>query len=221
MNAGLQVHSQGKIPSRKGGVKKLIPGCSCRAYDAAMDQSRPSQQHRLTRSALRASLWLAKLQTVLPAFERFAPAAARAWLNRRLNLLADFVISLIFIRAAHARTYAPPLRNGKQIALKQGRHDVRANVRHDMRGALGGALRRAVKPRGSFKVRAEAILYALRNQAKLAAQLCRRTRLGLSRRASAFSRVKDAACATPQAPMNARMIAAPLEGSAHAPAAPP
>ena len=186
-----------------------------------MDQSRPSSQHRLKRRALWASLWLAKLLTVLPAFERFAPAGARAWLDRRLTLLADFVINLIFIRAAHSRTGGAALRNWKQIAMKQAHHDVRANVQHDLRAALGGALRRAVKPRGSFKVRAEAILYALRNQAKIAAQLCRRMRNGLSRRLSAFTRAMNAAGAILQSPALPRIAAAPLEGSAHAPAAPP
>ena len=186
-----------------------------------MDQSRSSQQHRLKRRALWASLWLAKLLTVLPAFERFAPAGARAWLDRRLNFLADFVINLIFIRAAQSRTGAPPPRHWKQIAMKQAHHDVRANIRHDLRAALGGALRRAVKVRGSFKARAEAILIALHNQTKLAAQLCRRMRRGLSRRASAFTRAMDTAYSAPQSPMNAHRIAAPLAGSAFAPAAPP
>ena len=186
-----------------------------------MDRSRPSQQHRLKRRALWASLWLAKLLTVLPAFERFAPTAAKVWLDRRLTLLADFVINLIFMRAAHSRTRGAALRNWKQIALKRAHHDVRTNVEHDLRAALGGALRRAVKVRGSFKARAEAILIALHNQAKLAAQLCRRMRRGLSRRASAFTRPMDAACAAPQFPMNAHVVAAPLEGSAHAPTAPP
>jgi hypothetical protein len=187
-----------------------------------MDQSRPSQQHRLTRRALWASLWLAKLLTVLPAFERFAPAGARTWLDRRLNLLADFVINLIFIRAAQARAGAPAPRNWKQIAMKQAHHDVRANVRHDLRAALGGALRHIVKPRGSFKVRAEAILYALRNQAKLAALLCRRMRRGLSRRSSAFTRAMDAARTMPHCPALTHFgAAAPLEGGAFAPTAPP
>ena len=186
-----------------------------------MDQSRSSQQHRLTRRALWASLWLAKLLTVLPAFERFAPAGARARLDRRLNFLADFVINLIFIRAAQARTGAPAPRNWKQIAMKQAHHDVRANVRHDLRAALGGALRRDVKVRGSFKVRAEAILYALRNQAKLTAQLCRRMRRGLSRRFSAFTRAIDAARAMPHYHTLARFGAALLEGGAKAPTAPP
>lgn len=186
-----------------------------------MDQSRPSQQHRLKRRALWASLWLAKLLTVLPAFERFAPTAAKVWLDRRLTLLADFVINLIFMRAAHSRTRGAALRNWKQIALKRAHHDVRTNVEHDLRAALGGALRRAVKVRGSFKARAEAILIALHNQAKLAARLCRRMRRGLSRRTCAFTRPMDAACAAPQSPMNAHVVAAPLEGSAHAPAAPP
>lgn len=167
------------------------------------------------------SLWLAKLLTVLPAFERFARTGARTWLDRRLNVLANFVIDLFFIRTAQSRTAAPPPRNFKQIAMKQAHHDVRANVWRDMRAALGGALRQTVKPRGSFKVRTEAILYALRHQAKLAARLCRRVRRGLSRRGSAFSQVMDAACAMLQSPTPTCAVAAAFEGCAHAPTAPP
>jgi hypothetical protein len=158
-----------------------------------MGQSWTSQEQNLKRRALRASLWLARLLSVLPAFEKFAPARAQSWLHQKLDLLAQFALNIIFIRAA--RSIRPPadIRNRYQVARAAARHDVRMCVRYSMRAALGGRLRRALKGRG-LKARAEAILRALQDQAKLAARLARHA--GLSRRAVAHTRVFDALAAT-------------------------
>lgn len=158
-----------------------------------MGQSRTSREHSLKRSALRASLWLARLLSVFPAFEKCAPAGARRWLNARLDFLAQFALNIIFIRAARSVQALASIRNRSEAVRAAARHDVRKCVRYSMRAALGGRLRRALKGR-SLKARAEAILRALQNQEKLAARLARRA--GLSRRASAHTRVLDALAAS-------------------------
>jgi hypothetical protein len=158
-----------------------------------MGQSRTSQAHNLKRSALRASLWLARFLFVLPAFEKLAPASARRWLNERLDILAQFALNIIFIRAARSTRPPANIRDCFQAVRAAARHDVRICLRYSMRATLGGRLRRVLKGR-SLKARAEAILRALQNQEKLAARLARRA--GLSRRASAHTRVLDALAAS-------------------------
>lgn len=178
-----------------------------------MDQSRTSQEHNLKRRALRASLWLARFLSVFPAFEKFAPAGARRWLRERLDILAQFALNIIFIRAARSIRSQAAIRDRHQVIRAAARHDVRICVRFSMRAVLGGRLRRALKKRG-LKARAEAILRALQNQEKLAARLARRA--GLSRRASAHTRVLDAVAASIS---SAACAAAGFESSAADPRA--
>lgn len=154
-----------------------------------MDQSRPSPEHRLKRKALWATLWLAKLIRFMPDLLRL-PRRARAFVGRRLDVLADFVINLVVIRAAHQFRPVQRQRNRFAVWRAAQRHDVRARHVRSLRAAIGGNLRRALKARG-LKARAEAILRALQNLDRLLARFLRRMKKGLSRRMSAHTRALD------------------------------
>lgn len=159
-----------------------------------MDQSQPSQ-HKLKRKALWAALWLAKLIRYMPYVLRL-PKAVRAYVERRLDILADFVIHLVIIRAAaHCR---PGSRQRNRFAARRAaaRHDVRARVTHDLRATIGAQLRRELKAQGrgpdNLKARAEAILHALQNLDRLVLRFVRRMKKGLSRRMSRHTRAVQA-----------------------------
>lgn len=154
-----------------------------------MNQERLSQE-RLKRKALSAALWLAQLILYMPDALRL-PRSIHAFVERRLNLLETFVANLVMIRAAHLHRTQARVRDHACVARAQSRHDVRANVRHSMRAAMGGRLRRTLKTRGDLKARARAILHNLEHQEQLAQACTRRLRRsGLSRRTSAHSRAK-------------------------------
>lgn len=159
-----------------------------------MDQS-PPLQDRLKRRALWAALWLAKLIRFMPDVLRL-PARVHAYLERRLDLLADFVIHLVIIRVAQGFQPEARQRDGFANWRAASRHDVRVCVTHSMRATIGGGLRRALKPQGrgskNLKARAEAILHALQNPDRLVACFLRRMRKGLSRRVSAHTRAQIA-----------------------------
>jgi hypothetical protein len=157
-----------------------------------MDQSGPSQEHRLERKALWAALWLAKLVHFMPDVLRL-PRRVRAFIERRLDMLADFVINFVIIRAARQIRPGQRQRNRFTVWCASVRHDVRARQLQSLRAAIGGRLRCALKARG-LKARAEAILYALQNLDRLTARFVRRMRQGLSRRMSARSRANGASC---------------------------
>ena len=105
-----------------------------------MDQEQPSQE-RLKRKALSAALWLAQLVLYMPDALKL-PRSIHAFVERRLNLLEAFVANLVMIRAAHLHRTQARVRDHACVARAQSRHDVRANVRHSMRAAMGGRLRR-------------------------------------------------------------------------------
>jgi len=153
----------------------------------SMDQSGPSQEHRLTRKALWAALWLAKLLRYMPDVVRL-PRPAQAYVERRLNLLAEFVINLVIIRTAHLCRPGRRQRNQFAVWRADMRRDVRARQVHSLRALIGGQLRRELKARG-LKARAEAILHALQDLDRLVARFAQRMRKGQSRRMSAHSRV--------------------------------
>ena len=154
-----------------------------------MDQQQ-SPHERLKRTALSAALWLAQLILYLPDGLKL-PRSIRAFVERRLNLLEAFAADLVMIRAAHLHRTQARVRDHACVARAQNRHDVRVNVRHSMRAAMGGRLRRTLKTRGDLKARARAILYNLEHQEQLAKACIRRMRRsGLSRRTNAHSRVK-------------------------------
>ena len=151
-----------------------------------MDQAWPSQEHRLKRRALWASLWLAKLIYFMPDVLRL-PQRVQDYLERRLDALAAFVIDLVILRAgALFRPYSRQ-RNCAAVRRAAARHDVRAHITYNLRAMIGGQLRRELKAHG-LKARAEAILWALKNLDQLAARFVRRMRKGLSRRATAHTR---------------------------------
>ena len=151
-----------------------------------MDQARPSSEHRLKRKALWAALWLAKLIGFMPNV-LCLPRRVQAYVERRLDILAAFVLDRVIIRAA--RYCRPGARQRNRFAVGQAaaRHDVRVRIEHSMRATIGGRLRRALKVSG-LKARAEAILHALQNLDRLTARFVRRMRKGLSRRMSAHTR---------------------------------
>jgi hypothetical protein len=154
-----------------------------------MDQKR-NTHGRLKRNALSAALWLAQLILLLPDGLKLS-RTMHAFVERRLNLLEAFVADLVMIRAAHLHHTQAHVRDRACVARAQSHHDVRTNVRHSMRAAMGGRLRRALKTRGDLKARAKAILHNLEHQDQLARACIRRMRRsGLSRRTSAHSRVK-------------------------------
>lgn len=151
-----------------------------------MDQARPSQEHRLKRRALRAALWLAKLIHFMPDVLRL-PRRVEAYVERRLDILAAFVIDLVILRAgALFRPYSRQ-RNCAAVRRAAAHRDVRARITYNLRAMIGGQLRRELKAHG-LKARAEAILWALKNLDQLAARFVRRMRKGLSRRATAHTR---------------------------------
>jgi len=154
-----------------------------------MNQEQHSQE-RLKRTALSAALWLAQLILFLPDALKL-PRSIKAIVERRLTLLEAFVADLVMIRAAHLHRTQARMRDRACVARAQSRHDVRANVRHSVRAAMGGRLRRILKTRGDLKARAKAILHNLEHQELLARMCIRRMRRsGLSRRTSAHSRVE-------------------------------
>lgn len=63
-----------------------------------MDQARPSSEHRLKRKALWAALWLAKLIGFMPNV-LCLPRRVQAYVERRLDILAVFVLDRVIIRA--------------------------------------------------------------------------------------------------------------------------
>lgn len=147
-----------------------------------MDQTRPSQEHRLKRKALWAALWLAKLLRYMPDVLRL-PRRVQTYIERRLDLLAEFVINLVIIRTAHL--CRPGQRQRDRFANWRAgmRHDVRVRQSDSLRAIVGGRLRRELKARG-LKARAEAILRALKNLDRLVVRFARRMRKGQSRRMS-------------------------------------
>lgn len=154
-----------------------------------MDQERNSHE-RLKRKTLSAALWLAQLILFLPDGLKL-PRPIHAYVERRLNLLEAFAASLVMIRAAYLQNTQAHVRDRACVARAQSRHDVRAKVRHSMRAAMGGRLRRTLKTRGDLKARAKAILRNLEHQDQLARKCIRRIRRsGLARRTNAHSHVK-------------------------------
>ena len=158
-----------------------------------MDHSPPSQEG-LTRRALRAAVWLANLLRYMPDVLRL-PKRVRTFVERQLDLLAGFVIHLVFMRAARLCRPGQRQRNLFAAGRASVRHDVRARITHSMRATIGGQLRRRLNPRGRgskhLKARAAAILSALRTLDSIVKRFVRRMKKGLSRRASAHSRVQS------------------------------
>ncbi len=167
-----------------------------------MDQS-PSSQQALKRRALRAAVWLADVLRYMPDGLHL-PKRVQAFIERRLDLLAGFVIHLVFMRAAQHCRPGQRQRNLFAAGRANLRHDVRTQITHNMRATIGGHLRRKLNPRGRgskhLKARAAAILAAMRTVGQIAARFIRRMKKGLSRRASAHSRVKAAIRPTVAAP---------------------
>lgn len=149
----------------------------------------PASLHRLTHKAFAGALWLVKLILFLPDHLKL-PRFAQAFVERRLDLLEALTAQLVMIRAGQ-------LRRSHAIAHcgAQGCHDVRGKVRHTRRAAMGGRLRRALKTRGpawkNLKTRATAILQNMARLERLARTSVLMRRGGLSRRASAHTRVLD------------------------------
>jgi len=151
-----------------------------------MDRSPPSLEHRHKRRALWAALWLARLIRILSGFSQVPmPDVCRQAFGKALDLLARLVVFLVLIRAAQLKAPGAKVRNGRRVALAMRRHDVRVMERGGMRAAIGGALRRAVKARGTsardFQARAEKLLGVLMALESWAARLAHRARNGLTR----------------------------------------
>ena len=121
------------------------------------------------------------------------PQPVQAYVERRLDLLADFVINLVIIRSARFMRTGARLRDRFAVERAGARHDVRVQITLSLRALIGGRLRRQLKARG-LKARAAAILRALQNLDGLVAYFVRRMREGLSRRMSAHSLAPVALC---------------------------
>ena len=165
-------------------------------------------------------MWLADVLRYMPDSMRL-PKRVQAFIERRLDLLAGFIIHLVFMRAAQQCRPGQRQRNQFAAARAHLRHDVRTRITHSMRATIGGRLRRQLNPRGrgtrNLKARAAAILCALRTVDQIAARFIRRMTKGLSRRMSAQSRVRS----VPPHGLAAFPVPAMLERALRAGRAPP
>ncbi len=145
-----------------------------------MDQAqRASMQHRLKRRKVWVSLWLTRLLGLLQLFGgEPREGALHKWFERRIDGLAQWVVTIIFFRAA-MRMQAP-------LCGNQG---VGEPPSLTLRAVMGSDLRRAFKAK-TLSGRLAKIRRALEREDVLVARLARRLRLGLTRLCSAHSRAR-------------------------------
>jgi signal transduction histidine kinase len=194
----------------------------------AMDQSRPSPEHRHKRRALWAKLWLERIMRLLSMLAGLPlPNGWRAAMDRVLMLMTKVIVALVLIRAAQLRPPRGNIRNPKQVARAEARHDVRSNDSlGSMRSTIGSDLRRAVRVNGAarkdLQARAEKLLNVLNALETFAASIAHRARNGMTRLLGLHNGV---ALALPTHPATASSAnAAPLAlscGGAFDAAAPP
>lgn len=113
------------------------------------------------------------------------PDACRTWFDCMLRLLTKVELCLVLIRAAQLTASRTDVRNPRQVALAEARHDVRVIDQGGMRAVIGGRLRRAVTVNRhqtkDFQARADKLIRVLKSLDVWAARIAHRSRAGMTR----------------------------------------